>query len=102
MAHATMRLAANRARTIRGLRGNATAVAVSTIGLIAGADSRNANAAAGVTPRRTSAPATGTDAHSHPGRTTPAIPATGTASAGRLGNARAKNDGGTNTAIIAD
>jgi hypothetical protein len=54
-------------------------VAVSTIGLIAGADSRNASAAAGATPRRTIAPATGTEAHSQPGRTTPANPATGTA-----------------------
>jgi dienelactone hydrolase len=99
---ATIRLATNRASTISGLPGNATAVAVSTIGLIAGADSRNVSAAAGVTPRRTSAPATGTDAHSQPGSTAPAAPATGTASPGRLGNARAKNDGGTNTAIDAD
>lgn len=102
IAHATSRLATNRARTICGLPGNATAVAASTIGLIAGADSRNASAAAGVTPRRTSAPATGTEAHSQPGRTAPAIPATGTAREGRLGSARAKNDGGTNTAMIAD
>src|SRR5690606_14813382 len=73
-----------------------------TIGLIAGADSRNARAAAGATPRRTSAPATGTDAHSQPGSTAPAAPATGTARAGRSGRARAKKDGGTNTAIAAD
>jgi hypothetical protein len=45
--------------------------------LIAGADSRNASAAAGVTPRRTRAPAMGTDPHSHPGSTTPATPAAG-------------------------
>ena len=44
----------------------------------------------------------GTDPHSHPGSTTPATPATGTASAGWRGNAFTKNDGGTNTAITAD
>ncbi len=77
-------------------------MAVSTTGLIAGADNRNASAAEGVTPRRTKAPATGTDAHSQPGSTAPANPATGTASAGCFGNARAKNDGGTNTAKHAE
>lgn len=99
---ATSRLPTNRASTISGLRGNATAVAVSTIGLIAGAESRNAIAAAGVTPRRTSAPATGTDAHSQPGRIAPAMPAIGTASTGFFGSARVKNVAGTNTAIPAD
>ena len=44
--------ASSRASTISGLPGKAMAVAVRTIGLIAGADSRNAKAAAGVTPRR--------------------------------------------------
>lgn len=72
------------------------------MGLIAGADSRNANAAAGVTPRRTRLPATGTDAHSHPGSTNPAAPAVGTANAGERGNTRVKNDAGTYAAIAAD
>ncbi len=56
MTMATIRLATPRPTTISGLFGNATAVAVSTIGLIAGAASRNASAAAGVTPRRISEP----------------------------------------------
>jgi hypothetical protein len=77
-------------------------VAVNTIGLIAGAASKNANAAAGVTPWRTNAPATGTDAHSQPGSTAPATPATGTARSGRAGNAQAKNDGGMNATMSAD
>ena len=47
MIMATIRLATPRPTTISGLSGNATAVAVSTIGLIAGAASRNARAAAG-------------------------------------------------------
>ena len=72
------------------------------MGLMAGAERRKARAAAGVTPRRTRAPATGTDAHSQPGSTAPAALATGTARAGCFGRARAKNDGGTNTAIAAD
>src|SRR5437763_6857039 len=79
------RLATSRATTICGRPGNATNVATSTTGLIAGADSRNASAAAGVTPRRTRAPAIGTEPHSHPGSTTPATPATGTASTGQIG-----------------
>ena len=54
--------------------GKATAVETSTTGLIAGEASRNANAAAGATPRRISAPATGTDPHSQAGSTAPAIP----------------------------
>ena len=78
------RLATSRATTICGRPGNATDVATSTTGLIAGADSRNASAAAGVTPRRTSAPAIGTEPHSQPGRIAPATPATGTARIGRL------------------
>ena len=77
-------------------------MAVSTIGLIAGAASRNASAAAGVTPRRISEPAIGTEPHSQPGSTTPAQLATGTASAGCRGSALAKNDRGTNTAMTAD
>ncbi len=63
--------ASSRASTMTGLAGKAIAVAVSTTGLIAGADSRNANAAAGVTPRPIRLFATGTDAHSQPGSTTP-------------------------------
>jgi hypothetical protein len=99
---ATIRLATPRATTISGSFGNATAVAVNTIGLIAGAASRNANAAAGVTPRRINDPAIGTLPHSQPGNTTPAILAAGTANAGCLGNARAQNERGTYTAITAD
>src|SRR6266536_3411941 len=95
IAQAVRILANARATTIRGWPGNATAVEASTIGLIAGEASRNARAAAGVTPRRTRAPAIGTEPHSQPGRTTPAALATGTASAGWLGRALAKNDGGT-------
>src|SRR5690242_6584432 len=102
MIDAVISAATPRPRTIAGLFGNATAVAVSTTGFNAGEASRNASAAAGVTPRRTRAPATGTDAHSQPGRTTPAAPAIGTASTGRLGSALAKNDAGTNTAMTAD
>ena len=82
---ATTRLATPRATTISRSFGKATAVAVSTIGLIAGAASRNASAAAGVTPRRISEPAIGTLPHSQPGSTTPATLATGTASAGMPG-----------------
>src|SRR6185312_12174868 len=99
---ATTRLAAPRPITIAGLPGKATAVAVSTIGLIAGAASRNAIAAAGVTPRRISDPAIGTLPHSHPGSTTPASPAAGTASAGCFGSAFSQNERGTKTAMIAD
>lgn len=94
--------ASSRASTISGLPGKATAVAVSTTGFTAGADSRNANAAAGVTPRPIRLLATGTDAHSHPGSTTPAIPATGTASAARFGSSRLKTRAGTNASIAPD
>ena len=45
--------------------------------MIAGADRRNASAAAAGAPRATSRPAIGTDPHSHPGRATPAAAATG-------------------------
>ena len=45
---------------------------------MAGAASRKARAAAGVTPRRISEPAIGTEPHSQPGSTTPAQLATGT------------------------
>ncbi len=74
----------------------------STTGLIAGAESRNAIAAAGVTPRFISAADTGTEAHSQPGRITPDALATGTARAGCFGSAFAKNDAGTNAVSAAD
>jgi hypothetical protein len=74
-------------------------VATSTIGLIAGADSRKVKAAAGVTPWASSPPATGTEPHSQPGSSRPAVPATGTASARLRGRTRAKKDGGTNAVI---
>ncbi len=94
--------ASSRASTMAGLPGKATAVAVSTIGLIAGAESRNANAAAGVTPRRIRLFATGTDAHSQPGRTAPATPATGTASAGCLGSTLVNRSAGTKALMAPD
>lgn len=99
MAQAAAREATSRASTISGRPGKATAVAVRTIGLTAGADSRNANAAAGVTPRPIRLLATGTDAHSHPGSTTPATPATGTASAPRRGSTRWNTEAGTKALI---
>lgn len=85
-----------------GFPGKATAVAVSTIGLIAGAESRKAKAAAGLTPRRIRLFATGTEAHSQPGSTTPATPATGTASAGRLGRILVNRSAGTKALIAPD
>ncbi len=94
--------ATKRAPTTSGCPGNATAVEIITMGLMAGADSRKANAAAGLTPRRTRLPATGTEAHSQPGSTTPAAPAAGTAAAGFLGNAFSKNDGGTKAEMVAE
>ena len=89
-----------RARTILGAPGNATAVATSTTGLIAGAASMNVRAAAPVAPpspnnRR----ATGTEPHSQPGSAAPPTPAANTATAGRRGSQRAKRSGDTNTAI---
>lgn len=74
------REANNRATIICGLPGKATNVETNTMGLMAGADNKNARAAAGATPRAINDPATGTDAHSQPGSTKPAAPATGTAS----------------------
>ena len=85
-----------RATTTFGCPEGATAVDARTTGLIAGADSRNASAAARVTPRFINAADTGTDAHSQPGRMTPDALATGTARAGCLGNAFAKKDAGMN------
>ena len=95
MTTATTSEAPNRATAIIGWFGKATNVDTITTGLIAGLESRNASAAAGATPRAIIPPATGTDAHSQPGSTTPAAPATGTARAGREGSALAKNDAGT-------
>ena len=68
-----------------GCPGNATAVATSTTGLIAGAESRNVSAAAAGAPRETSRPAIGTEPHSQPGSAAPATAATGTAYAGAVG-----------------
>lgn len=94
--------ASSRPRTISGCPGKAIEVATRTTGLIAGADSRKASAAAGATPRRIRLPATGTDAHSQPGSTTPAAPATGTASTVRRGSTRWNTRSGTNAPIAAD
>src|SRR5918993_214999 len=91
--------ARNRAATISGRPGNATAVETSTTGLMAGAASMNANAAAGAAPRAVSRPAIGTAPHSQPGRATPASPAAGTATSGCLGSARASHPGGTRAVI---
>jgi hypothetical protein len=98
---AASRLASRRAATTSGMPGNATAVATSTTGLIAGAERRKVRAAAAGAPRETSRPAIGTDPHSQPGRAAPATAATGTASAGRSGRIRGRNPGGTNAAIAA-
>ena len=98
-AHAVASEPRNRASTMRGSPGNATAVATSTTGLIAGAASRNVSAAASGTPWPISRRATGTDAHSHPGSTRAAAPATGTAAAGRAGRARRSTAGDTNAAM---
>src|SRR6266498_2261960 len=95
------RLATRRATITAGRPGKATAVAVSTTGLIAGADSRNASAAAGSAPRTTSRPAIGTDPHSQPGSAAPAAAATGTASAGRRSSALGRKPAGTKAATAA-
>src|SRR6201998_2019989 len=89
-----------RARTILGAPGNATAVATSTTGLIAGAASMKVKAAAPVAPPSpNSRRATGTDPHSQPGSAAPPTPAATTATAGFRGNQRANRSGDTNTAI---
>src|SRR5689334_4380131 len=100
-ATAAIRLATNLAATISGWPGNATAVATSTTGLIAGAESKKVSAAAGVTPRDISRRAIGTEPHSQPGRAAPASAATGTAYTGRSGNTRESVAGETNAAITA-
>ena len=88
-----------RARTIAGWPGKATAVATSTTGLMAGADSMNVSAAAPETPSPNSRRATGTEPHSQPGRAAPPTPATATAIAGRRGSQRASFSAETNAAI---
>src|SRR5262249_2434270 len=98
---AAARLATKRAATISGRPGNATAVAISTTGLIAGAASRNVSAAAGGTPLPISRRAIGTPPHSQPGRQAPASAAGGTERIERRGSTRASRPGGTNAAIAA-
>ena len=78
---------------------NATAVAISTIGLIAGADSMNASDADGRTPRSISRFEMGTDPHSQPGSAAPQAEATGTARTGLLGQILANKEAGTKAAI---
>ena len=82
--------ATHRAATICGWPGNATAVATSTTGLIAGAASMNVNAAAPTAPSPNSRRATGTEPHSQPGSAAPPTPtpATTIAAAGFRGNHR--------------
>ena len=70
------------AHTMFGSLVNATAVAISTIGLIAGAESMNASDADGRTPRSISRFEIGTEPHSQPGSAAPQTVATGTASVG--------------------
>ena len=91
--------ATQRASTIAGSPGKATAVATSTTGLIAGADSMNVNAAAPDAPSPNSRRATGTEPHSQPGSAAPPTPATATAIAGRRGSQRASRSAETNAAI---
>src|SRR5690349_18756987 len=91
--------AAHRAATISGWPGNATAVATSTTGLIAGAASMNVSAAAPTAPSLNSLRATGTDPHSQPGSAAPPTPAARIATLVRRGSQRASRSGVTNTAI---
>ena len=92
------REARNRAATISGRPGKATAVDTSTTGLMAGAASMKARAAAERTPPARSRAAIGTEAHSQPGRATPARLAAGTASRSRSGSALASQPGRTRAA----
>jgi hypothetical protein len=78
-------MARNRLTTTSGWPAKATDVEISTTGLRAGAASRKVRAIAGLTPRDTSEPAIGTEAHSQPGRTGPLSTTIGTA-AGFLGS----------------
>ena len=89
----------NRASTICGCPGKATAVATSTMGFTAGAASMNVTAAAGCTPRAVRRPAIGTEAHSHPGRAVPARAALGTASTADRGSSRSRTVGDTSAVI---
>jgi hypothetical protein len=91
--------ATNRAATTSGRPGKATAVDTSTTGLMAGAASMKAKAAAAGAPPAVRRPAMGTAPHSQPGRATPASPAAGTATSGRSGSALASQPGGTRAAI---
>ena len=75
-------------------------MATSTTGLIAGADSRKASAAAAGAPRSTSRRAIGTEPHSHPAERT-GQGGDRDGSAGLLGSDRANRHGGTNAAIAA-
>lgn len=94
--------AAKRAKAIWGESGKATRVDTTTIGFTAGAESEKVKAAAGATPLETRPLAIGTDAHSHPGRRTPAHPATGTALLGDSGNTFFQKVGGISVDIIAE
>ena len=58
-----------------------------------------ARAAGAGAPRATSRPATGTLLHSQPGTSTPASPATGTATDARRENTRARHPAGTKAAM---
>jgi hypothetical protein len=89
----------NRASTISGCPGKATAVATMTMGLTAGAASMNATAAAGCTPRAVRRPATGTEAHSHPGNAVPGNAAPGTASSADRGSSRSNTTGDTSAVM---
>ena len=88
--------AMNRASTSAGSPGKATNVETNTMGLIAGAASRNVRADEAGTPFETSEPATGTDAHSQPGSSIPAQPETGTANALFFGSTRCHTLAGIN------
>ncbi|CQD23549.1 hypothetical protein BN970_05899 [Mycolicibacterium conceptionense] len=95
--------AAQRAATISGWPGNATAVATSTTGLTAGAASMNVRAAAPTALPSVLSPkslrATGTEPHSHPGKAAPPMPAARIAAPVRFGSHLASRSGVTNTAI---
>ena len=91
--------ATQRASTIAGSPGKATAVATKTTGLIAGAESMNVSAAAPWAPSPNSRRPTGTEPHSQPGNTAPPTPATATAATDRRGSQRASRSADTNAAI---
>ncbi|CAN5901147.1 hypothetical protein BH23ACT5_BH23ACT5_12230 [soil metagenome] len=100
MITATAREAPNRAATMSKRPGKATAVDTNTMGLMAGAASMKARAAPGTAPAATSRPEMGTDPHSHPGRSTPAVPAAHTEATRFLGRSRAMRSGVTYAAMI--